>query len=113
MVRIIVRTSKSRRAQRKRYLVITLKGIQFAKQWYAARRIPPRVTRLYQLLLGLIWMKGIMTVPAKQVNQKDSVVNRARVRGFVIIDERPHRIPEAIQHEIGSIIGKAPRWIYA
>ncbi len=113
MVRIIIRTPKTRRAQRKRYVVITLKGIQFAKQWYAARRIPPRVTRLYQLLLGLIWMKGIMTVPAKQVNQKNSVVNRARVRGYVIIDEKPRRIPEAIKHEIGVIIGKAPRWIYA
>jgi adenylate kinase len=71
------------------------------------------VTRLYQLLLGLIWTRGIMTVPAKQVNQKDSVLNRAHARGYVNIDERPRKIPEAVQHKIGAIIGKAPRWIYA
>ena len=109
MVRIIVRTPKTRRVQRKRYVVITLKGIEFAEKWYAAQEISPRVTRLYQLLLGLIWMRGTMTVSVKQVGHEDSVVNRARLRGYVIIDERPRRIPEDVQHKIGE----APRWIYA
>ena len=113
MVRIIVRAPKTRRSQRKRYVVITLRGIEFAEKWYAAREIPPNVTRLYQLLLGLIWMRGTMTVPAKQVDQKNSVVNRASSRGYVYIDERPRRIPEAIQHKIHAMIGEAPRWIYA
>jgi len=93
--------------------MITLKGIEFAEKWYAAREIPSHVTRLYQLLLGLIWMWGIMTVPAKQVDQKNSVVNRACARGYVNVDERPRRIPEEVQHKIGAMIDEAPRWIYA
>jgi hypothetical protein len=93
--------------------VITLKGIEFAEKWYTAQEIPPHVTRLYRLLLGLIWMRGTMTVPARQVDHEDSVVNLDRSRGYVNIDERPHRIPEEVQHKIGAMIGKAPRWIYA
>jgi hypothetical protein len=113
MVRIIVRSLKTHKSQRKRYVVITSKGIEFVKQLYAAREIPPQVTRLYQLLLGLIWVKGVMTVPAGQVDREGSVVNQARLRGCVIVNEQPRRIPAAVQHKIDAMIGKAPRWIYA
>ena len=88
MVRIIVRTPKTRRVQRKRYVVITLKGIEFAEKWYTARA-------------------------RALVDHEDSVVNRASSRGYVNIDERPRRIPEAVHHKIGAMIGDAPRWIYA
>jgi hypothetical protein len=113
MVRIIVRTPMTRRRQQRRYVVITVKGVEFAEHWYAARRIPPHMSKLYQLLLGLIWMRGIITVPARLVNRQDSVVNQARLQGYVTIEERPHWIPTAVQHRIGAMIGDAPRWIYA
>jgi len=113
MVRIIVGMSMTQRRQQRRYVVITVKGVEFAEHWYAARRIPPHMSRLYQLLLGLIWMRGIMTVPVGLVDRKDSVVNQARLQGYVTIEERPRWIPAAVQHRIGAMIGEAPRWIYA
>jgi hypothetical protein len=102
-----------RRVQRKRYVVITLKGIEFAEKWYAVRQIPPRLTRLYQLLLGLIWMRGTGTVPAKQVEDETSVISVASSRGYVKIYERHVRPSETIQQKTLEMIGEAPRWIYA
>jgi len=113
MIRIRVRMPKMRRVERKRYVVITLMGIEFAEKWYAVIQIPPRLTRIYQLLLGLIWMRGTMTVPANQVENEGSVVSQASSRGYVKIYDRPIRPSEAIQKKIREMIGEAPRWIYA
>ncbi len=113
MIRIRVRTPTMRRIQRKRYVVITLKGIEFAEKWYAVSQIPPRLTRLYQLLLGLIWMRGTMTVSAKQVDDEASVVRQASSKGYVKIYERPVRPSESIHQKTVEMIGEAPRWIYA
>ena len=113
MGRIIVRALKTRKRQRKRYVEITSKGIEFVEQWYAAREIPSQVTRMYRLLHGLIWVKGIMTVPAGQVDREGSVVNQARLKEYVMANEQPRRIPAAVQHKIDAMIGTAPRWIYA
>ena len=97
MIRIIVRTPKMRRVQRKRYIMITLKGIEFAEKGHAARQIPPRLTRLYQLLLRLIWMRGTMPVAAMRLEYKDSVVNLASSRDYVKVYNMPIRPSEAIQ----------------
>jgi hypothetical protein len=102
-----------RRIQRKRYVAITLMGIEFSEKWYTVNQIPPRLTRIYQLLLGLIWMRGTMTVPAKQVEDETSVVSQASSKGYVKIYDRPIRPSEAIQKKIHEMIGEPPRWIYA
>ncbi len=90
-----------------------MKGIEFVEHWYAVREIPPHVTRLYQLLLGLIWVKGILVVPAHYVGRRGSVVDQACVRGYVTVNELPRRIPVAVLEKIDTMIGTAPRWIYA
>jgi len=113
MVRLIVRTLTQQSRQPKRYVEITLRGIEFVEHWYAFREIPPHVTRLYQLLLGLIWVKGVLVLPAHHVGRQGSVVNQARVRGYVTVNELPRRLPVAVLEKIDAMIGTAPRWIYA
>ncbi len=90
-----------------------MKGIEFVEHWYAVREIPLHVTRLYQLLLGLIWVKGILVLPARSGGRQGSVVNQARLRGYVTINELPRRLPVTVLEKIDALIGTAPRWIYA
>ncbi len=113
MGRLIVRTFTPRSRQPKRYVEITLKGIEFVEHWYTVQEIPPHVTRLYQLLLGLIWVKGFLVLPARYVGRQGSVVNQARVRGYVTVNELPRRLPVTILERIDAMMGTAPRWIYA
>jgi hypothetical protein len=91
-----------------------MKGVQFVEKWYTAVHIPSHLTRLYQLLLRLIWMKGTMTTShAQRKGYNNDVVKLAGSKRYVEIGNRPHNPSEAIQNKIITIIGKAPRWIYA
>lgn len=84
------------------------------ERWYHAEHIPTHIVRLYQLLLKLIWMKGIMVVSyAQRLGYDSKVLNQALSKGYVEIVERPSSLPISVQDKIVKIIGKAPREIYA
>ena len=103
-----------RALRRARYIMITMKGLKFVENWYTARHIPYHLTRLYQLLLKLIWMKGNMTTTlATRSGYGNEVVQRASAEGHVTISNTRSRPSEAIQNTIDAMIGSAPREIYA
>lgn len=114
MIRNIARTPKKFRIQRKRYLVITMKGIEFVEKLYTAEHIPSNLTRLYQLLLKLIRMKGTMTINfARRLNYIREVLKLATKKGYVKVNNRPIKSSGAVHNKIVKMIGKVPRWIYA
>lgn len=88
-------------------LAITMKGFGFMERWYHAEHIPTHIVRLYQLLLKLIWMKGIMVVSyAQRLSYDSKVVNQALSKEYVEIVERPSGLPSA--RALGEDISMKP-----
>ncbi|MCW4037871.1 MAG: hypothetical protein NWF13_03950 [Candidatus Bathyarchaeota archaeon] len=108
-------TAQDARARyRDRYLVITLKGLRFAEKWYPVEHVPSHIARLYQLLLKLIRVRGVMAVnPAKRMGYGENVIDQALSTGCIEIWGRPSRLPESVRDKILELIGEAPREIYA
>jgi hypothetical protein len=114
MVRNIARTPKMFRVLRQRYLVVTMKGIAFVEEWYMAEHIPSNLTRVYQLLLKLIQMKGTMTTNlTNRLGYTDEVLKLATSRDYVTVNNRPTKPSGAVHNKISKMIGEAPRDIYA
>jgi hypothetical protein len=88
--------------------------VKFVEKWYPAKHLPSHLTRLYQFLLRLIWMRGtITTIHAQRLGYNTNVVKMVSSNGYMEIHNKPDRPSEVIQHKIITMIGKAPRWIYA
>jgi hypothetical protein len=69
-----------------RYLEITLKGLRFAEELYPVEHIPSHIARLYQLLLKLIRVRGVMAVSlAKRMGYGEKVIDQALSTGCVEI----------------------------
>jgi len=91
-----------------------MKGIEFVERWYHAVHVPAELTKLYQLLLKLIWMKGVMEARlAQKLGFSALCIGLAESNDYVKITRIPVRPPEEVQRKIADMIGKAPRWIYA
>lgn len=94
--------------------MITMKGFVFAERWYCAEHIPTHIVRLYQLLLKLIRMKGIMALGlAKRMGYGEKVIDQALSSGYVEVVGRPSGLPDSVRDKIVEMIGEAPREIYA
>ena len=97
-----------------RYLMITVKGIQFVEKWYQAENIPADLAKIYQLILKLTWMRGVMPFNlATRIYYGKKPIEQARSRGYVKITGRFNRLSEGVKKRIREIIGEAPRQIYA
>jgi hypothetical protein len=93
--------------------VVTLKGIKFVYKWYYRDYIPPHIVGPYQLILRLIWMRGIMALYHSLKSTKwGKIINQALSQGYVKIVEKPHLSSKEIRDRIEQMIGKAPREIY-
>jgi hypothetical protein len=91
-----------------------MKGLKFVEKWYTADHIPPQLTRLYQLLLRLIWMKGTMTTNlTRRFGYNKEILKLAGSMDYVKIKNSLILPAEAIQKKIVTMIGEAPRWVYA
>jgi len=94
--------------------VITIKGIKFTKEWYYRAHIHLPIARLYQLLLRLIWMRGIIVLHHPlRLTKWGKIMNQALSEGYVKIVEKTHLSSEGIRERIKQMIGDAPRDIYA
>jgi hypothetical protein len=113
LIRVIT-PRRGRALRQTRYLVVTMKGAEFVEKQYTAEHIPSHLTRLYQLLLHLIWMRGTTTTTqAQRVGYSHTVLTRAISNGYVEVFNQPIRPSETIHSKISAMIGEAPRWIYA
>ena len=93
--------------------MVTIKGIKFAHEWYFKAYIPPHVVGLYQLILRLIWMRGIIVLHhSLKSTQWGEIMNQALSEGYVKIVENSYIFSEKIRDIIEQMIGKAPREIY-
>ncbi len=96
-----------------RYIVITIKGLDFTEKWFQAKQVPSRITKVYQLLLKLIHTKGVMAVnDAERMGYGGRVIDQALSSGYVEVAGRRTRLSKDIQNKIVEIIGKAPEKFY-
>ena len=91
-----------------------MKGLRFAEKWYHVEHVPSHIARLYQLLLKLIRVRGVMAVNlAKRMGYGEKVIDQALSTSCVEIMGRPTRLPENVRDKIMEMIGEAPREFYA
>jgi len=83
--------------------VLKVKGLEFLETWFGTlKRVPPNLTKLYQLLLHMVTMKGMVPV----------YFDEAVTRGYVESSPVPKKPSEEILKRIREIIGKPPREMY-
>jgi len=85
--------------------------MEFVETWFGAPKcVPPDVTRLYQLLLYVVSMKGQIPIYAAHrsgytVNQIASAISK----GFVEASPVPKKPQEKVITHIDKIIGNPPQ----
>lgn len=84
--------------RRSQYLMLTMKGIEFADKWYYAEHVPANLTKLYQLRLELIWMKGVMEAGlAQRLGFSSLCIGRAVSPGYVKATRTPANPKDDVQ----------------
>ena len=87
-----------------------MRGLDFVDVWFGApRRVPPDLTRLYQLLLNIITMKG--TMPVRSLMQMGYPVNVLKIairKRYVKMHYAPRKVSEEVMKRILDIVGEAP-----
>jgi len=99
---------------RKQYLVLKAKGLEFLETWFGTLKcVPPNLTKLYQLLLHMVTMKGMVPVYlALRIGYTIKVIDEAVTRGYVESSPVPKKPSEEISERIREIIGRPPREMY-
>ncbi len=100
--------------RQKQYLVLKAKGLEFIETWfYTPRCIPSNLTKLYQLLLHMVTMKG--TVPiylTRRMGYSSKLIGEAVSRGFVELSLVPKNPSDEVTKYIREIIGKPPQKMF-
>ena len=95
----------------KRYLVLKVKGLEFLETWFGTPKcVPPNLTKLYQLLLHMVTMKGTIPVYlALKLGYTTKLINEAVTKDYVELSIVPRKTSEEVSKRIREIIGKPPR----
>ena len=98
----------------KQYLVLKLEGLEFVKTWFDKREsIPSSSTRLYQLLLHLITMNGVIPIQlAFRFGYTKKLVGEAIAMGYAILSPTPQKPLDEVLIQIKDIIGKPPQQMF-
>ena len=87
------------------------KGLQFLDTWFGTPKgIPPDLTRLYQLLLHMVTMKGtIPVILALRLGYTRQLIQEAVKRKYVELSLGAKKPSEDVSKRIREIIGKPSR----
>ena len=96
---------------KKRYLVLKVKGLEFIETWFGIPRcIPPNLTKLYQLLLHMVTMKGIVPMYlALKLGYASRIIEEAVTRGYVELSLSPKKPSQPVLRRVKAIIEKPSR----
>lgn len=96
------------------FLVLTTKGLEFVKNWFGASgRVPPNLTRLYQLLLQTVSMGGVMNVQAAlRIGYDRGVIREAVSKAYVELTLISRRPKKGVVRRIKEMVGEPSREIY-
>lgn len=96
---------------RTQYLVLKAKGLDFVATWFASQeKVPPDLTRMYQLLLHTVTMKGTIPVQlARKIGYSNITIREASKRRYVELSTVPKKASEKVLDRIREIIGEPSR----
>ena len=92
----------------KSFLVLTTKGVEFVETWFGASgRVPPHLTKLYQLLLHTVSMGGVISFRlALKAGYSRKVIKEAVSKAYIELTTVPKkcekRSAEAHKRDGGS-----------
>ena len=96
------------------FLVLTAKGLEFVETWFGASgRVPPHLTKLYQLLLQTVSMGGVISLQvALKMGYSRKVIREATSRGYVELTSISRRPEKGVLRRIKEMVGQPPKEIY-
>jgi len=98
----------------KNFLILTEKGLEFVKTWFNKdRRVPPELTRMYQMLLHICCFGGSIKYEAlKEIGYEKSTLSKALGEEFVVALEDQSKLEDKVKAEIARIVDTHPKSIY-
>lgn len=107
-IRVIFRPAERIRVPRRdRYVVVTIRGLEFLERWFHASRIPSRLAGIYQLLLRLTWSGGKLKAVLAIKLWRSEVLTEALKNGYVRLVRKTDGLPLEVQKKISNIIGQS------
>lgn len=96
------------------YLVLTEKGVEFVEKWFHTEgRVPPHLTKLYQLLLRMVSFRGVISMRlALRSGYSREVIQKAVSNEYVVLTQMPRKPPKEAQRRITEMVGEPPGEIY-
>lgn len=108
-----IETPRSARGRKGPFLILTNDGIKFAKRWFRSRKkVPPKMSRLYQLIIKIVMMKGVITLIGAQRIGYSEVIQDALTRGYVRLTRKFMEPSKEVKKQIITLIRKDPKRIY-
>lgn len=100
---------------RKLYLILTIKGLDFVDDWFNSNEhIPSSLTELYQLLLRIARLNGVINMwIAMRLGFSKDVINKAISNAYLVLSRRPRNRSNEVLRRIKEMHGKPPEEIYA
>ncbi|MEA2089384.1 MAG: hypothetical protein U9O89_01305 [Thermoproteota archaeon] len=94
--------------------MLKIEGLKFVQTWFSSPKcIPPNLTRLYQLLLQMVTMKGMLPVYlTRRLGYTSKLIDKAVTQGYVELSLAPKKPSEKVLKRIREIIGKPPREMF-
>lgn len=101
--------------RRTQYLVLKAEGLDFIAAWFGSpKSVPPNLTRLYQLLLHAVTMKGTIPVQlALKIGYSSIVIREAVKRRYVELASVPERASKEVLDRVREIIGEPSKEMLA
>lgn len=102
------------RVHPKNYLVLTEKGVEFVEKWFhTERRVPPHLTKLYQLLLRMVSFGGVISMQlALRSGYDQRVISEAVSQEYVVLTQMARKPTKEVQRRIIKMVGEPPKEIY-
>ena len=102
------------RSHSDRFLVLTSRGLEFVTGWFGTSgRVPSPVTTLYQLLLRIVSMGGVMSLQlAYRVGYRINVIEKAVSNDYVELNPVSKRLEKKVLKRIKNMVGEPPRELY-
>jgi hypothetical protein len=104
----------STKAEKGPFLILTNDGIKFAKRWHRSKnKVPPKMSRLYQLIMKIIMMKGVITqIGAQKIGYDKKVIHDAISRRYLRLARKPSKPSREVIQDINKLIGKGRKPLY-
>lgn len=111
---MLANTPRATRGRKGPFLILTNDGIKFAKRWFRSRtKVPPKKARLYQLIIKIVMMKGVITfIGAQRIGYSNEVIQDALSRGYIRLTRKFIEPSKEVKKQIIALIGKDPKRIY-